>query len=328
MIIVLHGADEFRISERVKAVRLSVVPGDLSDINTTFLNAADCDLEELFLTASVVPFMAEQRLVIVRDFIKITGNRTSGSTRVSKDRSGLAGTVQALSELPATTLLVLLEGDIGRNNPLLRKLKGIATVEYFPMLSHTELIQWIKDKAQTLGVGIEDSASRLLASYIGSDLRVIDSEIMKLSLYKNFTFIEQSDIENFVSNSRQENIFKVVDACIGRKLKQALRSSNDLVQAGESPSSISRLIERQVKLLIRTKSLKESGVKVPEVSKRLSLFGYPLQKTLEQERLVSFGELSAMHDHILESEVRVRSGHMNEMSSLQMLITEIGTILR
>ena len=120
----------------------------------------------------------------------------------------------------------------------------------------------------------------------------------------------------------------MVDACIGRKLKQALRSSNDLVQAGESPSSISRLIERQVKLLIRTKSLKESGVKVPEVSKRLSLFGYPLQKTLEQERLVSFGELSAMHDHILESEVRVRSGHMNEMSSLQMLITEIGTILR
>ena len=328
MIIVLHGADEFRISERVKAVRLSVASGDLSDINTTFLNAADNNLEELFLTASVVPFMAEQRLVIARDFIKVMANRSPGPTGVSKGRSGLDGTVQALSDLPTTTSLVLMEGDIGANNPLLRKLKGIATVEYFPMLSHTELIQWIKDKAQTLEVGIEDSASRLLASYIGSNLRVIDSEIMKLSLYKNFTFIEQSDIENFVSNSRQENIFKVVDACIGRKLKQALRSSNDLVQAGESPSSISRLIERQVKLLIRTKSLKESGVKVPEVSKRLSLFGYPLQKTLEQERLVSFGELSAMHDHILESEVRVRSGHMNEMSSLQMLITEIGTILR
>ena len=80
MIIVLHGADEFRISERVKAVRLSVVPGDLSDINTTFLNAADCDLEELFLTASVVPFMAEQRLVIARDFIKVMANRSPGST--------------------------------------------------------------------------------------------------------------------------------------------------------------------------------------------------------------------------------------------------------
>jgi len=328
MIIVLHGADEFRISERVKAVRLSVASGDLSDINTTFLNAADNNLEELFLTASVVPFMAEQRLVIARDFIKVMANRSPGPTGVSKGRSGLDGTVQALSDLPTTTSLVLLEGDIGANNPLLRKLKGIATVEYFPMLSHTELILWIKDKAQILGVGIEDSASRLLASYIGSDLRVIDSEIMKLSLYKNFTLIEQSDIENFVSNSRQENIFRVVDACIGRKLKQALRTSNDLVQAGESPSSISRLIERQVKLLIRAKSLKESGVKVPEVSKRLSLFGYPLQKTLEQERLISFGELRAMHDHILASEVRVRSGHMNEMPSLQTLITEIGTIRR
>ena len=218
MIIVLHGADEFRISERVKAVRLSVASGDLSDINTTFLNAADNNLEELFLTASVVPFMAEQRLVIARDFIKVMANRSPGSIGLSKGRLGLDGTLQALSDLPTTTSLALLEGDIGANNPLLRKLKGIATVEYFPMLSHTELILWIKDKAQTLGVGIEDSASRLLASYIGSDLRVIDSEIMKLSLYKNFTFIEQSDIENFVSNSRQENIFKVVDACIGRKL--------------------------------------------------------------------------------------------------------------
>ena len=252
MITILHGTDEFRISERIKAVRASMIPEDLRDINTTFLSAHENDVEELFLTASV---------------------------------------------------------------------------EYFPRLRHAELVLWIKEKAQMLGVDIQDSASASLASYIGPDLRVIDAEIMKLSLYKNFTNIEQADIENFVSNSRQQNIFKVVDACISRKLEEALRSSSALVQAGESPSGISRLIERQVKLLIRAKSLKESGMRGPEISKRLSLFGYPLQKTLEQENLISFRELRVMHDHILASEQRVRNGGMEEMSSLQTLIAEIGTIL-
>ena len=327
MITILHGSDEFRISERIKAVRSSMTPEDLRDINTTFLNAHENDVEELILTASVVPFMAEQRLVIAKDFIGTIANKSPRAHKGSKSKLGPDETVLALSGIPDTTFLVLLEGDIGTNNSLLRKLKNIASVEYFPRLRHTELVLWIKEKAQVLGVGIQDSASASLANYIGSDLRVIDSEITKLSLYKNFTHIEQTDIENFVPNSRQQNIFKVVDACINRKLKEALQSSSDLVQAGESPSGISRLIERQVKLLIRAKSLKESGIRVPEISKRLSLFGYPLQKTLEQEKLISFRELRVMHNHILASELRVRSGRMDEMSSLQTLIAEIGTIL-
>ena len=327
MITILHGTDEFRISERIKAVRASMTPEDLRDINTTFLNAHENDVEELLLTASVVPFMAEQRLVIAKHFIGTIANKHSRPNKGSKSRLGLDETVLALSEIPDTTFLVLLEEDISTNNSLLRKLKNIASVEYFPRLRHAELVLWIKEKAQILGVDIQDSASASLASYIGPDLRVIDSEIMKLSLYKNFTNIEQVDIENFVSNSRQQNIFKVVDACISRKLEEALRSSSDLVQAGESPSGISRLIERQVRLLIRAKSLKESGIRVPEISKRLSLFGYPLQKTLEQENLISFRELRVMHDHILASELRVRTGHMDEMSSLQTLIAEIGSVL-
>ena len=327
MIIILHGADEFRISERIKTVRSSMTPEDLRDINTTFLNAHENDFEELFLTALVVPFMAEQRLVIAKDFIRTIANKSPRSTEGTKSRLGLDETVLALSEIPDSTYLVLLEGDIGTNNSFLRKLKNIGSVEYFPRLRHAELVLWIKEKAQILGVGIQDSASASLASYIGSDLRVIDSELMKLSLYKNFTYIEQADIENYVSNSRQQNIFKVVDACISRKPEEALRSSSDLVQAGESPSGISRLIERQVKLLIRAKNLRESGMRVPEISERRSLFGYPLQKTLEQENLISFRELRVMHDHILASELRVRSGHMDEMSSLQTLIAEIGTVL-
>ena len=122
MITILHGTDEFRISERIKAVRSSMTPEDLRDINTTFLNAHENDVEELLLTASVVPFMAEQRLVIAKHFIGTIANKHSRPNKGSKSRLGLDETVLALSEIPDTTFLVLLEEDIGTNNSMIRKL--------------------------------------------------------------------------------------------------------------------------------------------------------------------------------------------------------------
>ena len=62
------------------------------------------------------------------------------------------------------------------------------------------------------------------------------------------------------------------------------------------------------------------------MSKRLSLVGYPLQKTLEQEKLLTLKELKIMHGLIVASDLRVKKGQMDETASLQTLIVEIGSV--
>ncbi len=326
MISVLYGTDEFRISEKIKSIRASLSSDDLGGINNTFLNASESNFDELLLTAAVVPFMSERRLVVGRDFIKNFSSGSTSSTVTNGLKIKSEDVIQSLSDLPNSTVLVLQEGDLNSRNPLLQRLKKISEVENFSKLRHVELVSWIKERTKFYGGHIENSAAVLMANYIGFDLRTVDSEITKLVLYKNPEMIEESDVVNLVSYTGQQNIFKVVDTCIGKKVMEAIRSSANLVQSGESPFGIVRLLERQIRLLIRAKILSSKKISKTEMSKRLSLVGYPLQKTLEQEKLLTLKELKIMHGLIVASDLRVKKGQMDETASLQTLIVEIGSV--
>ena len=72
-----------------------------------------------------------------------------------------------------------------------------------------------------------------------------------------------------------------------------------LIASGTSPVALSRLIERQIRLMLLSKSLKESGHKEREISHRLSLFGYPLQKTIKMGRKIGWNRLLEFHDCVL-----------------------------
>ena len=70
MIRVFYGKDEFSIHERIKEIRLTAFSSELGDINTAFLDGKDLSRQELISTASTVPFMSENRLVIVDNLAK------------------------------------------------------------------------------------------------------------------------------------------------------------------------------------------------------------------------------------------------------------------
>ena len=54
---------------------------------------------------------------------------------------------------------------------------------------------------------------------------------------------------------RQQNVFRVVDAVIEGRTSDALSASANLINLGESPSAIVRMIERQIRFLFNTKYL-------------------------------------------------------------------------
>ena len=122
MISVLYGTDEFRISEKIKSIKDSLSSDDLGGINNTFLNASESNFGELLLTAAVVPFMSERRLVVGRDFIKSFSSGSTSSTATNGLKIKSEDVIQSLSDLPNSTVLVLQEGDLNSRNPLLQRL--------------------------------------------------------------------------------------------------------------------------------------------------------------------------------------------------------------
>ena len=321
MIRVFYGKDEFSINERIKEIRLAATSSELGDMNTAFLDGKDLSKQELITTASTVPFMSDNRLIIVDDLAK----KFEFGRGAPKPKLGdWEGIESDLALIPETTELVFREGDLSSRNPMITALKNVAEVIFFQGLRHQEVIRWIIKRADYLNARIDRPAASLLAESIGGDLRILNAELEKLSLYKHGETIGRQDVSDFVPYVQEQSIFRVVDAAIEGDTGQSLKMAGLLIKAGSSPSMIIRMIERQVRLLLLARDMKARNVSNLDIGRKLSLSGYPLQKTLDMERKLTKKSFSFMHDLILDTELKIREGFLSEELALDLLIGRLG----
>lgn len=71
MLTVLIGNDDFEIEGICSEIRNTVLPEELKDINTTILDGATVNLQDLLSHCNTIPFMSNLRLVIVHGFFFI-----------------------------------------------------------------------------------------------------------------------------------------------------------------------------------------------------------------------------------------------------------------
>ena len=177
-----------------------------------------------------------------------------------------------------------------------------------------------------MGADIEPNAVDELAETIGSDLRVVAGELEKLALYKTGTPIRHEDVLEMVSYTRDANIFATVDAVLEGRYASAARMVHLILDSGESPFYLLRMLSRQVRLLILAKDLGARQVPAPECGKRLGLSGYPLQKTMEQERKFRPEQLVKIHRRLMEADLSIKSSSLDEGVVLDFLVAEVAAI--
>tara|TARA_Y100001970_G_scaffold88654_2_gene111871 strand:- start:11142 stop:12101 length:960 start_codon:yes stop_codon:yes gene_type:complete len=319
VISVFYGKNDFGIDVEINKIRLSIAPEEVRDVNSVHLNGDSMTKSDFLSSVFTVPFMSNKRVVIISNFI------TKLNSKKSLNASEWVDLLEKLDEVPPTTDLLFREADLDKNNYLFRKISESHDSRDFPLLRPYELKEWIKDRVAGMGMTIESEAVNLMVDFIGSDLRTIDSELKKLSLYSEQGVITVDDIQIMVAYVKDQSIFKLVDFAIEGKNDEALKISQILLDYGSSPNMIVRMIQRQLRLLLIASDLRNRHVKVSEFSQRLSISGYPLQKTLEMEKRFDFSRLLKIYGLILKSDIRVRSGLMSDSSSLDLLIAEMSS---
>ena len=329
MIHLLYGEDEFTLHETLSSMKEEVGPAELRDVNTTELKGSEVTFEELAATCNTVPFLAEKRMVIVRGLLSRFEVRAPSRTgaRGTPSRDEPLGPWESLSEylakVPETTDLVFVEGRLRESNRLFAKMRSMAKISPFPLPARGELRRWIRQRATKRGVSIEPRAVDAMAETIGSDLRVIDQELQKLSLYRWEQTVRHQDVIEMVSYVRESNIFAAVDAVLEGRTGTAIKSIHQLLDSGNSPSYVISMIARQVRLLLLAKELVSLGVPPAQIGSRLSISGYPLRKTLEQERKFTIDQLAEIHHRLLEVDLNIKTGKGDEQLVLDMFIADL-----
>ena len=336
MIYLLYGEDGLSLEQALAALKADAGSAELQDLNVATLDGATVEFDEFSAACSTVPFLADKRVVIVSGLLSRfesggfggARSRARSQPRNQQNESRLgpwSAMKDYLPTVPDTTDLIFVDGRVAGNNPLIGHIKPHANVRTFPLPPMRDVPGWIRGLAEKLGVSIEPKAVATLAEAIGSDTRVLDSELRKLALYRTGETILQEDVNELVSYAREASIFAAVDAVLAGRAGVALRLIQRITTSGRPATYVITMIARQVRLLLLAKDLKAQRVAPQEMGSRLSSSGYPLTKTLEQEGLFSNERLKLIHRKLLEADLAIKTGAADEQMALDMLIVELST---
>ena len=320
---VLYG-DGFLASEALGELRAQVGPPEVREANSHRLSKDEFTVEGLGAVVNALPFLAQSRLVVVEGLLGSAEAR-DGRRPGGKGSSGRGPKWEGLAELveamPPTTLLVFLDGPLRSNNSLLGRLKAQAQVRNFPAPRGEELSRWTRQRAEAKGSGITPGGLRLLGQYIGGNLRVLDSELEKLSLYAPGRPIGEEDIKALVPQVREASIFAAVDAILEGRLAVGLRLLHRLREGGANLSYILAMVARQLRLVALAKDLLLDGVSPADIGSRLEIRAdFAAKKTVDQARRSEWSRIRALYQRLLDTDLAVKEGRLEEDLALELLV--------
>lgn len=332
MIAVFYGKDEFRAREALDALRRELdVDGTLAD-NTERIDGAGARPDELLARCQTLPFLASRRLIVVHGLLSRFEPERGRRRRAQEPPLGpWQGFVDGLAALPETTALVFLDGELSKTNPLLRALTDLAKqlengrgrVEEFPALRQGEVATWIRQRAQRHGLSLEARAVATLAGLIGSQLAILDSELQKLAAYANGETVTEEMVRSLVSSAREPSVFALADAVVEGRARDALDLLERLLVEGEPPQRLLVMIARQYRLLLQTKELLAQGARAPEISARLGMQHFVMERLLKQAPAHTVDRLRRAYRRLLEADLSVKRGVFDDETALRLLIVEL-----
>jgi len=322
MLYILFGPNEFSLREELGRIKDGLGDRESLESNTTIFEGKQVSFNQLMDACMALPFLGSHRLIIVERLLarfegdKVELEKGEGEKwREFEKRVGY---------MPPSTVLILIDGPIKKDNALLKALAPLASVKGFPLLRGATLEGWVRGRVKEGKGTISPEAVRMLTSLVGENLWILSSEIEKLLLYTAGRRIEAGDVKVVVSYAREASVFAMVDALIEGRAARAAPLLHQLLQEGDTAPYLLVMITRQLRLLVQVKELSLQGFSAAEVKARLNLTSdFVLNKALEQGRRYSMGRLEQVYRKLLETDLSIKRGLWKGELALDLLVAEL-----
>ena len=344
MFYLLHGDDEFTSREQLKKLRQQ---GNF-DYNQDTYNGGEVSLATITATCSTLPFLTDQRLVVVEGLPKKRkgeaaagtaateqpdenatgkGGKTKkgkkGSKNAPETRAGFEkGLAEFIAIMPAETVLVVLVDELlDAKNVLFKAAEQDGKVIQSTLPRGAAVESWITKRAKAIGVSITPDAAALLANFIGNQLRLLANELNKLATYVGTgATITADDVRQLSAQVQEARIFDLTDALAARNRKRALDILHDLLTDGEQPLKLISMITSQVRSLLLVKELSQKGMRGPQIATTIGVAPFVAEKSLRQVNKFSPSQLENTYRQLLATDAALKRSRMTPEMALDLLV--------
>jgi DNA polymerase-3 subunit delta len=324
----LSGQDDFSLNQSLEEIKREIGDQAILAASITTHDGQKVTLDQLRTVCETVPFLAGRRLVIIKGLLERFEPRSRPRRQKKITQNNQQDEYKSFgsyfTQIPDSTVIVLMEGRITNSNPLFRVLADKAVVKSFPLLRDTQLRQWIQRRVAEEGGSISTQAVDLLTKLVGSNLWIMTSEVNKLVLFTSGRRIEEGDVKTAVSYTQQDSVFAMVDAIVEFKAELAERLLEQLLQRGEAPARLLVMLSRQVRMIVIAKELVKQKKSQIEIQNKLGLTSeFALRKTLEQASRYSLPRLREVYHQLLEADLSIKTGKYGGELALNILVAEL-----
>jgi len=360
-VVLVWGADEFTVKQRAREIYQQWC-ADLGGLDHEIIDAAVNNSGEALRAVArlrealqTLPFFGSSKAVWFQNCSFLGDERAASAQAVMETLAELAQELKAFSWKDVR--LLISAGKVDKRKTFYKTLEKIGTVEGYAGLSIDDR-DWAGQaeaialrQLKSLGKAISDEALSELVASVGPNVRQLNNEVEKLTLFVgDRPRIEVGDVTAVVTRNKQARAFALGDALGDRDLPRLLRCLDEElweVKFDSQKSEIGLLygLITKVRAMIFLKEMLREGWLKPEgdynrfkaqlervprmalpEDKRfnpLAMNPYVLFKALPQTRRYSLSELIRAMDLLLECNQHLIFSNQDKAMVLQRTVAQI-----
>ncbi len=342
MIIYIYGEDTFSSRNYLKLqIERFKKERDPQGMNVVILDGQKEDSSRLWNEITAMPFLAEKRLIVIQNILSTKDTDTlesfiqgmkenkqslklrQGSEEENKFSSSLT---PSNYKIPEKNVVIFYQSEPMGKSKVVQELHKILAKEKwakeFAPLSGAAMTSWIKNEVINRGGAIAVPAVNYLSQNAGSDMWYASSLIDQLVAYAAPTTptpllgqegkreITLSDVQLFLEEKSDDNIFNMVDAIVAGNQKLAFKLIEDQRRLGQDDGYLFSMILRQFRILISLRDLfnREENISSDQMAKMLGLHPFVVKKSLPLVKRYSLDKLKDIYKQLLEIDIKTKTG--------------------
>ena len=311
-VLLFEGEEEQLKQNALAALRKAILPPGMEEMNEMILD--DPETDQLVAAAETLPFLADRRLIVVRDHPALTGRGESDDRLVSY-----------LPSVPDTALLLFYcNGKPDARKKLFSAVKKLGGVVTFARLSGAELTRFVTDAFRSAGKECDARTADYLIFTVGNDAERLLSEAVKIASFAgDRPSVTADDVSALATPSTECTVFQLVDAVVTGQKKRAFTLLKNQLLNGTEPAAMLALLLRQYRFLQHIKIMQYEKKIRDFIRSALGVPPFALDQYLRQASQYTGSQVKKAAELCFSTEYGFKSGRLQVASALEALVIKL-----
>lgn len=310
MIYFFYGDEEFNISNKIKEFK-SKLDKDFAEMSYKYFN--NPKFPDLISAIKSQPMMFGKMLVEINCLGYLSGKSSDDKSFDDKQFKQLAEALDCSSENVDVVFTAQIPPDsqkkIDKRKKIFKLLSKYNAQEFnqIPSYKTAELEGWIKQQAKSKDLKISDEVAGAILFQVGSNLRMLDSELEKLKIYAGKSPVTKEMIKEICVTN--EDLFVFIDYLVEGNKSKALLEYQKLL-AKKHPLEILSVLHTLLhgRIQIKAYSAKHSP---DEIAKIVNMHPFRVKMEIQKLKNISLKDLVKLKKNLTDAEYKIKSGQSN-----------------